>query len=98
MFRSSIRTARRRSAVVAVGALLPLGALAGCGGGGDDEGIPADDSVAVDDSMPVKNRPLNNCVSVISGERPAPGVTVPRCVPTGAPTTMPPRALNPKSP
>ena len=83
MFRSIIRTAHRRSAFVAVGALLSLGALAGCGGGGDDEGIPADDSVAVDDSMPVKNMPLNNCVSVMSGERPPQGVTIPRCQPTG---------------
>ena len=98
MFRSSIRTAHRRSALVAVGALLSLGALAGCGGGGDDEGIPADDSVAVDDSMPVKNKPLNNCVSVMSGDRPAPGVTVPRCMPP-APTTQPPRGgPKPKSP
>ena len=95
MFRSSIRTAHRRSALVAVGALLSLGALAGCGGGGDDEGIPADDSVAVDDSMPVKNMPLNNCVSVMSGDRPAPGVTVPRCTPTGTIAPRPPRTKAP---
>lgn len=86
MFRFRTHTARRRSALVAVGALMSLGALTGCGGGSDNEGIPADpDGVEEgieDDEILVKNRPLNDCVSVMSGERPAPGATVPRCTPT----------------
>jgi hypothetical protein len=39
----------------------------------------------------VKNMTLNACVSVMSGGRPSPGVTIPRCIPTtiaGKPFTM----------
>ncbi|NBN90848.1 MAG: hypothetical protein EBV24_11250 [Actinobacteria bacterium] len=39
----------------------------------------------------VKNMPLSACISVMSGGRPSPGVTIPRCIPTtiaGKPFTL----------
>lgn len=64
------------------GTALVLVVAAACGGGsGTDE--PADTTVVESStSVLVKNRPLNNCVSVQSGSRPAAGVTVPRCIPS----------------
>ncbi len=68
-----------RAGIVASATLLALGlGLGACGGGnngGNQDEVPAT-------TPRVKNMPLNSCVSVMSGERPAPGVTVPRCVPT----------------
>lgn len=71
------------------GIALVLVVAAACGGGsGTDE--PADTTVAESStSVLVKNRPLNNCVSVISGDRPTAGVTIPRCIPST--TVRPPK-------
>jgi hypothetical protein len=66
------------AAGAAVLAVLSLGLLA-CGGGGSD----SDDSPAT--TQRTKNMPLNSCVSVMSGGRPSPGVTIPRCIPTTLP-------------
>ena len=55
--------------------------LAACGGDNNDVNRNEGPST----TTRVKNMPLNNCVSVISGDRPAPGVTIPRCVPTTLP-------------
>ena len=79
-----------RRAATAVAALLFLGTAA-CGSG-DTDTATTETTTAVDageestDEL-VKNRPLNNCVSVISGERPASGVSIPRCDPKAGPTT-----------
>lgn len=56
--------------------------LAACGGSGNNGGNQDENPST---TVRVKNMPLNNCVSVMSGERPPPGVTVPRCVPTTLP-------------
>lgn len=71
---------RTKAGVASVAALvmLSLGLMA-CGGGGSD----SDDSPAT--TQRTKNMPLNSCVSVMSGERPPTGVTLPRCVPTTLP-------------
>lgn len=73
----SIAVKRTKAGVAAASALavLSLGLMA-CGGGGSD----SDDSPAT--TQRTKNMPLNSCVSVMSGERPPTGVTIPRCVPT----------------
>lgn len=72
------RTKKLRVGIAASVALIMLSVgLAACGGGsdgGNDNESPS--------TTRVKNMPLNSCVSVMSGERPPPGVTVPRCVPT----------------
>ena len=60
----------------ALGLVVVLVPLAGCSGGGDSD-VPTTDS-----AMLTKNMPLNNCVSVMSGARPSPGVTTPRCIPS----------------
>lgn len=51
-----------------------LAACGGSGSGGNDDNTPT--------TVRTKNAVLNNCVSVISGERPPAGVTIPRCIPT----------------
>lgn len=73
----TVASKRTKAGVASAAALvmLSLGLLA-CGGGGSD----SDDSPAT--TQRTKNMPLNNCVSVMSGDRPAAGVTIPRCVPT----------------
>ena len=73
----TIVSKRTRAGIASAAALvmLSLGLLA-CGGGGSD----SDDSPAT--TQRTKNAALNNCVAVISGDRPAAGVTIPRCVPT----------------
>jgi len=76
---STIRTKKIRVGVAASAALIVLSAgLAACGGGSD--GGNQDESPST--TSRVKNMPLNNCVNVVSGERPASDITVPRCVPT----------------
>ena len=76
---STIRTKKIRVGVAASTALIMLSVgLAACGGGSD--GGNQEESPST--TSRVKNMPLNSCVSVMSGERPPPGVTVPRCVPT----------------
>ena len=74
---------------VALGLVCVLVGMAACGGGGDSD-EPATETTAVESSSSVlvKNQRLNECVSVMSGERPPPGVTVPRCIPS---TTLKPR-------
>jgi hypothetical protein len=79
-----VKRAKVGAAGAAALAVLSLGLLA-CGGGGSD----SDDSPAT--TQRTKNAPLNACVSVMSGGRPSPGVTIPRCIPTtiaGKPFTM----------
>ena len=89
------RNARKMKKIgIGLGTALVLVVAAACGGGsGTDE--PADTTVVESStSVLVKNMPLNNCVSVISGERPPPGVTIPRCIPSA--TIAPP--VRPKRP
>lgn len=77
------RPIKFRVGAAASSALFMLAvALGACGGGndGDNKNDGPDTTTAR-----VKNMPLNNCVSVISGDRPAAGVTIPRCVPTTLP-------------
>ena len=80
------RTMKRTG--IGLGTAIILMVAAACsGGGGTDE--PADTTVVeTSTSVLVKNMPLNNCVSVMSGERPPPGVTIPRCIPS---STLKPR-------
>ena len=61
-------------------------------GGEDETDTPTTTTTVVttEETLPVKNMPRNNCVSVLSGERPPPGVTIPRCIPTGT-IARPPR-------
>ena len=74
------RPSKIRAGIAASAALVMLSSgLAACGGGGNDGGNQ-DDNPAT--TVRVKNMPLNSCVSVMSGERPPVGVTIPRCVPT----------------
>ena len=76
---STVRTKKIRVGVAASAALIMLSTgLAACGGGSDD----GNEDESPSTTSRVKNMPLNSCVSVMSGERPPPGVTVPRCVPT----------------
>jgi len=80
----SSKVSRRRSIIAtsAAIALLSIGTTA-CGGGESDQ--------SPDTGGRVKNAPLNACISVMSGGRPSPGVTIPRCIPTtlpGKPFTM----------
>ena len=82
------RTMKRTG--VGLGTAIILFVAAACGGGGGTD-EPVDTTVAESStSVLVKNRPLNNCVSVMSGSRPSAGVTVPRCIPTttGVPPTI----------
>ena len=55
-----------RKKITVVIAAAALSTLVGCGGGGDSDNPSPDDT-----EVAVKNRPLNNCVSVFSGERPS---------------------------
>ena len=64
----------RRIGVWAAVASALLVVLAACGGG------DANDSP--DTTVVSKGAPLNSCTNVVSGARPAPGVTLPRCAPT----------------
>ena len=66
-----MKSARRSSATVGLLVALTLTATA-CGGGGDSDNTTTTTvAVVTEDTAPlVKNRPLNNCVSVFSGERP----------------------------
>ena len=87
-FGTSCRNPARRLVAGAGVALLITVGLA-CGGDNETDTptttttttVPAGEAPA-----PVKNAALNNCVSVMSGQRPAPGATVPRCVPSGTAT------------
>jgi hypothetical protein len=67
------KSARRSTATVGLVVALTLAATA-CGGGGDTDTPTTTTTtvaLATEDTTPlVKNRPLNNCVSVFSGERP----------------------------
>lgn len=75
----SVRINKIRVGVVSSAALVTLGmGLVACGGGSN--GGNEDESPST--TSRVKNMPLNSCVSVVSGERPPAGVTIPRCVPT----------------
>ncbi len=75
--------------MVSLAAFATLGTgLLACGGSDDDGG---NQNESPSDSARVKNAPLNACISVMSGGRPSPGVTIPRCIPTtiaGKPFTM----------
>lgn len=51
-----------------------LAACGGSGSGGNDDNTRT--------TVRTKNAVLNNCISVMSGERPPAGVTIPRCIPT----------------
>jgi hypothetical protein len=79
---------RIRTGILSLGVLATLGTgLVACGG--DNDGGNNNDSPTT--TGKVKNMPLNACVSVMSGGRPSPGVTIPRCIPTtiaGKPFTM----------
>lgn len=89
---SHTRTARRVLASTGVALLITVGLA--CGGDSEtDPTTPTTPSTvpATDVTLPVKNMPRNNCVSVMSGERPPPGVTIPRCQPTGTIAPRPPR-------
>ena len=89
----STQHASRRSRsrfVGVVAATMAVATLAAACGGGE-----ANDSPEV--TVPVKGAPLNGCVSVMSGERPAAGVTIPRCVPTTSPN-KPTRPTTTKKP
>lgn len=76
-----------RTGLVALIALASLGTgLVACGGsdGGNQNEGPTT-------TGKVKNAPLNACTSIMTGGRPSPGVTIPRCIPTtiaGKPFTM----------
>lgn len=86
----STQHASRRSRsrfVGVVAATMAVATLAAACGGGDANDSP-------DATVPVKGMKLNECVSVMSGERPAAGVTIPRCVPT----TMAANPNRPKGP
>ena len=67
-----------RTGLLSLAALAALGAgLVACGG--SDDGIKNEGPTT---TGRVKNAPLNACTSVMSGGRPSPGVTIPRCIPT----------------
>ena len=55
-----------RKKLTVIIAAAALSTLVGCGGGGDSDNPSPDDT-----EVAVKNRPLNNCVSVMSGGRPS---------------------------
>jgi hypothetical protein len=90
--RSHRHPVRRLAAGAGVAMLLSVGLA--CGGDSDtDPTTPTTPTTvpATDVTLPVKNMPLNNCVSVMSGERPPPGATIPRCKPTGTIAPRPPK-------
>ena len=76
-----------RTGLLSLAALATLGTgLVACGGSDD-----VNQNEGPTTTGKVKNAPLNACVSVMSGGRPSPGVTIPRCIPTtiaGKPFTM----------
>ena len=74
------RPIKLRVGAAASSALLMLAVALGACGGGNDGGNQNNGPETT--TARVKNLPLNDCVSVMSGERPAAGVTIPRCVPT----------------
>lgn len=83
------KTRTMKRAGMGLGTVIVLVVAAACGGGGGTD-EPVDSTVVESStSVLVKNRPLNNCVSVISGDRPSAGVTIPRCIPST--TVRPPR-------
>ena len=75
MPKSSIQKFRVTTTAIGSLAVLSLGLVA-CGGGSDDSNNNPSTTSRT------KNMVLNSCVSVMSGGRPSPGVTIPRCVPT----------------
>lgn len=56
----------RKIAVIFTAAVFTLGACGG--GGGSDDSVP--ENITDDTAVLVKNKPLNKCVSVQSGQRP----------------------------
>ena len=60
---------------------MTLAVATACGGSGSGDTPTTVITDPPTTEVLVKNRPLNNCVSVMSGERPSPGVTIPRCQP-----------------
>ena len=82
---SGSRIVRRLAGITGVALLLTVAVA--CGGSADT--VTPTTTVAADSSTEttalVKNARLNECVSVMSGERPPAGVTIPRCIPS---TTM----------
>jgi len=88
MTRTATDTKPVRRVLAGVGVALLVTVGVACGGDGETD-TPTTTVPAAETTLPVKNMPLNNCVSVMSGERPKPGVTVPRCIPT--PTGSQPR-------
>lgn len=82
----------RRLAGITCGAVL-MTVLVACGGSDDTTPtttVAAESSTETTAAL-VKNMPRNNCVSVMSGERPPAGVTIPRCTPTGTIAPRTPR-------
>lgn len=75
-----LRPRKIRLGAAASSALFMLALALGACGGGNDGGNQNNGPETT--TARVKNLPLNDCVSVMSGERPAVGVTIPRCVPT----------------
>ena len=87
---SQTRSARRLLASTGVALLIAVGVA--CGGDSKTDTPTTPTTVpATDVTLPVKNMPRNDCVSIMSGERPPPGVTIPRCQPTGTLAPRPPR-------
>lgn len=80
-----------RRAVGGLGAAVALALGAACGGSGSSDTPTTVVTEPPATEMLVKNKPLNNCVNVVSGQRPPPGVTIPRCVPATTAAAQPPR-------
>jgi hypothetical protein len=78
---TSPRNGRVSRAGAVLAAVVTLAVGAACGGGGSSDTPTTVITDPPTTEVLVKNRPLNNCVSVMSGERPKPGVTIPRCQP-----------------
>lgn len=64
---------------------------AACGGSGSSDTPTTVVTEPPTTEVLVKNKPLNDCVNVVSGQRPPPGATIPRCVPSSPGATQPPR-------
>lgn len=74
-----VRSSKFRAVFAAGTAICFLAVGLGACGNGNDDGNQNDSPST---TARVKNMPLNSCVSVMSGDRPPAGVTIPRCVPT----------------
>lgn len=84
------RSGPTRRLLAGTGLALLISVGVACGGDNETD-MPATTTMVpvtetmvpvTETTMLVKNRPLNRCVTVMSGQRPPPGVTIPRCEPT----------------